>query len=197
MWTEESRKMWGCAQNCPQASPNSNWRKNCLQSLPWTIRPWIHTNRSQDYWFHRLLIIAIKQSLCDTYLIFNIWTHIFKRTSNFHLKRLIKTSIGVGNYILTTKYVHSRKAPHRMQSGLWRNDNNKFVHLNCPNFETEVCNTGCQVLFKKKNNEWVDAHTNCVSPFLWPWVPITKYVQIWLHSLFWKTHNPFKNITLV
>jgi len=67
MWTEESRKMWGCAQNWhwrdPQASPNSNWRKHSLQSLPWTIRPWIHANRSQDYWFHRPCIISMKQSL--------------------------------------------------------------------------------------------------------------------------------------
>ena len=79
--------MWGCAQNCqgsgPQASPNSNWRKHCLQSLPWTIRPWIHANRSQDYWFHRPLIISIKQSFCTTYLMFNIWTHIFNRTPRF------------------------------------------------------------------------------------------------------------------
>ena len=79
--------MWGCAQNWegsdPQASPNSNWRKHCLQSLPWTIRPWIHANRSQDYWFHRPLIISIKQSFCTTYLMFNIWTHIFNRTPRF------------------------------------------------------------------------------------------------------------------
>ena len=79
--------MWGCAQNWegrgPQASPNSNWRKHCLQSLPWTIRPWIHANRSQDYWFHRPLKISIKQNFCTTYLMFNIWTHIFNRTPRF------------------------------------------------------------------------------------------------------------------
>ena len=91
MWTEESRKMWGCAQNCPQASPNSNWRKNCLQSLPWTIRPWIHTNRSQEYWFHRPWIISIKQSLkLHKYLMFNIWTHVFNRIPKFSFNKLNK-----------------------------------------------------------------------------------------------------------
>jgi len=84
MWTEASTKMWGSVQNCqgtnPFASPNSNYRKNCLQGLPWNIRPWVHTKRSQGNWFYRLLIISIKQSLCD------ICTYIFKRTPNFYLK---------------------------------------------------------------------------------------------------------------
>ena len=125
MWTEESTKMWGSAQNCQgrnsQASPNSNWRKNCLQGLPWKIRPWIHTNRSQDYWFHRLLIIAIKQSLCDTYLMFNIWTHIFKTTPNFHLKHLIKTSIEHALKTLLLTYLNpvtsSKKVAKQAQMG--------------------------------------------------------------------------------
>ena len=95
MWTEESRKMWGCAWNRhwrdPQASPNSNWRKHSLQSLPWTIRPWIHANRSQDYWFHRPCIILMKQSLkLRTYLMFNIWTHTFNRTPKYSFNKLNK-----------------------------------------------------------------------------------------------------------
>ena len=97
MWTEESRKMWGCAWNRhwrdPQASPNSNWRKHSLQSLPWTIRPWIHANRSQDYWFHRPCIISIKQSFCTTYLMFNIWTHTFNRTPKYSFNKLNKNLI--------------------------------------------------------------------------------------------------------
>ena len=85
MWTEESREMWRCAQNYsrrdPQASSNSNWRKSCLQGLPWTIRPWIHTKRSQDYWFHRLLITP----LCL------IFTYLFVENKHHYLTTLISS----------------------------------------------------------------------------------------------------------
>jgi len=64
---------------------------------------------------------------------------------NISAKKLVgPVALLVGNYLLLNMYIVGK------QSGLWHNDNNKFVHLNCHNFETEVCNTGCKVLFKKK-----------------------------------------------
>ena len=48
------------------------------------------------------MIIAIKQSLCDTYLIINIWTYILKRTTNLHLKHLIKKFNGTCSENYTT-----------------------------------------------------------------------------------------------
>ena len=75
----------------------------------------------------------------------------------------------LGNYLLLNMYIGSWKDP---QCGLWHNDNNRFVHLNCPNFEIEVCNTGFQVLLKNKSmNELMHIQTMLLS-FYGPEYPI-------------------------
>ena len=103
MWNKESREMWGRAKNNlwrgPQENSNSNWRRYCLQGLWWRTWPWIHTRRSQDYWFHRIP----KLSGCANYLMFNIWTH----TCHILNENLIKTCIKY--YLKTLELIWIRR----------------------------------------------------------------------------------------